>query len=62
MERLNKLSKVIDREFDIRYWQSVTSFQRWQATWELVLQSYKVKKNGRLSRLDRSIESFKRHK
>ena len=60
VERCGKL-EVLDRSFDIQFWQAQSPAARFQATWELVLHVARVKGfNVRQLRLQRSVENFQR--
>ena len=60
IEKKGKLTEL-DRSFDLKFWQSQSATDRFQAAWELVLHSWKVKGHDvRQLRLQRSIESFQR--
>jgi hypothetical protein len=61
MTRLAKRSEIVDRAFDIDFWQSLTDKERFSAAWELVEIAHKMK-GGRANelRLQRSIGGIKR--
>jgi hypothetical protein len=60
IERRGKLSEL-DRSFDVSFWQSRSANERFQATWELILHAWKVKRHDvRQLRLQRSVENFQR--
>lgn len=60
MERKGKLEDL-DRSFDLEFWQSQSSQQRFDAAWELIVHAWKVKGGDvRQLRLHRSIEKFER--
>lgn len=60
MERRGKIEDL-DRAFDIEFWQSQNSSERFSAAWELVILAQKIKgKNVSELRLQRHIESFQR--
>lgn len=51
----------LDRSFDIDFWQSQSPQARFEALWEMILHSERVKGNDvRQLRLHRSVESFQR--
>ena len=61
-ERIVPLSKAT-RTWDIEFWQAQEASVRFQATWDMVLDFYRMKKgkiNGDTPRLQRSIENIKR--
>jgi hypothetical protein len=60
IERRGKLEDL-DRTFDIEFWQSLTSKERFDAAWELILHTERAKGNDvRQLQLLRSIENFQR--
>ena len=59
-ERIVPLSKAT-RIWDIEFWQAQDSTVRFQATWSMVLDFYRIKKgkiNGDTLRLQRSVENI----
>jgi len=50
----------LDRDFDLKYWQSKTSEERFDASWELV-RDYHLRKGGKEDelRLQRTIGNLK---
>lgn len=60
MERRGKI-KELDRAFDLEFWQSQSPQARFDAAWELILHTWRVKGNDvHQLRLHRSVESFQR--
>ena len=60
VERKGSLEEL-DRSFDLKFWLSQPPQARFQAAWELVLHTWRVKGNDvRQLRLHRSIETFQR--
>lgn len=59
--RLSKLGERPDREFDIEFWQSLSSEARAEAVWEMVVDYWQMKgKTTDELRLQRSVESVQR--
>ena len=59
--RLSKLGERPDREFDIEFWQGLTSGQRADAVWEMVVDYWTMKgKTEDELRLQRSVENIQR--
>lgn len=59
--RLSRFGERPDREFDIHFWQSLTSEERAAAGWELVTTYWEMKgKTADELRLQRSVESIQR--
>lgn len=59
--RLSTLGERPDREFDIEFWQGLTSQERAEAGWELVTTYWEMKgKNPDELRFQRSVESIQR--
>jgi hypothetical protein len=59
--RLSKFGERPDREFDIQFWQGLSSEARAAAGWELVTTYWEMKgKNADELRLQRSVESIQR--
>jgi len=59
--RLSRFGERPDREFDIQFWQGLTSKERADAGWELVTAYWEMKgKNPDELRLQRSAESIQR--
>jgi|CXWL01.1.fsa_nt_gi hypothetical protein len=59
--RLSRLGERPDREFDIQFWQGLTSQDRADASWELVTTYWEKKgKNPDELRLQRSVENVQR--
>jgi hypothetical protein len=59
VERKGKLEEL-DRSFDLAFWQSQPPQARFEAAWELVLHTWRVKGNDvRQLRLQRSIEAYR---
>lgn len=62
IERKGRIEDL-DRSFDLKFWQAVSSEERFKAAWELVQHAWRVKGHDvRQLRLQRSIESFQRQK
>lgn len=60
VERYGKIEDM-DRSFDLKFWQAQSPTARFDATWELVVHSVKVKgQDVRQLRLQRSVENFQR--
>ena len=60
MERRGEM-KDLDRSFDLEFWQTQDSSERFSAAWELVVLAYKIKgKDVSELGLQRHIESFQR--
>ena len=60
VERRGKI-KELDRSFDLTFWQSQTSKERFAAAWELIVHASKIKGiDVRQLRLQRSVEAFQR--
>jgi len=61
--RLTRFGERPDREFDIQFWQSLSSEARAEAGWELVTSYWEMKgKTSDELRLQRSIESVQRRR
>lgn len=61
--RLSKFGERPDREFDIQFWQGLTSEDRANAGWELVTDYWAMKgKSPDELRLQRSVESLQRRR
>ena len=61
--RLSKLGERPDREFDIQFWQGLSSEARANAVWEMVVDYWKMKgKDPHELRLQRSVESVQRRR
>ena len=61
--RLSKLGERPDREFDIQFWQGLSSEARANAVWDLVVTYWQMKgKDTNELRLQRSVESIQRRK
>lgn len=61
--RVSRFGERPDREFDIQFWQSLSSEERADAGWELVTSYWKMKgKDPDELRLQRSIESVQRRR
>ena len=61
--RLSKLGERPDREFDIQFWQGLSSEARANAVWELVVDYWEMKgKDSNELRLQRSVESVQRRR
>ncbi len=59
--RLSRFGERPDREFDIEFWQSLTSKDRADACWEMVVDYWTMKgKSEDELRLQRSVESVQR--
>ncbi len=59
--RLSKFGERPDREFDIQFWQGLSSEARANAVWEMVVDYWKMKgKSEDELRLQRSVESVQR--
>lgn len=59
--RLSKLGERPDREFDIEFWRGLTSEQRADAVWAMVVDYWAMKgKTEDELRLQRSVESIRR--
>lgn len=59
--RLSKFGERPDREFDIQFWQGLTSEARANAVWEMVVDYWTMKgKTSDELRLQRSVESVQR--
>lgn len=59
--RVSRLGERPDREFDIQFWQTLTSQERADAGWELVTTYWEMNgKDGDELRLQRSVESIQR--
>ncbi len=59
--RLSKFGERPDREFDIEFWQGLTSKERADAGWELVTTYWEMNgKNPDELRLQRSVENIQR--
>lgn len=59
--RLSRLGERPDREFDIQFWQGLSSEARATAGWELVTDYWAMKgKTADELRLQRSVESIQR--
>ena len=59
--RLSRFGERPDREFDIQFWQGLTSEARADAVWEMVLDYWQMKgKDANELRLQRSVESIQR--
>jgi hypothetical protein len=62
VERKGRITEL-DRSFDIRFWQEQSAQARFDASWELIVHAWRVKgKDVRKLRLQRSVETFKRHR
>lgn len=60
VERRGKLEDL-DRSFDIEFWQSSTPQARFEAMWDLIVQTEKMKgRDVRQLRLQRTVENFQR--
>ncbi|MBK8465458.1 MAG: hypothetical protein IPL32_06470 [Chloracidobacterium sp.] len=61
--RLSKFGERPDREFDIQFWQGLSSEERANAVWEMVVDYWEMKgKEPHELRLQRSVESVQRRK
>ena len=61
--RLSKLGERSDREFDIKFWQGLSSEERANAVWEMVVDYWEMKgKDPHELRLQRSVESVQRRR
>lgn len=61
--RLSKLGERPDREFDIQFWQALSSEARANAVWEMVVDYWTMKgKEPHELRLQRSVESVQRRR
>lgn len=59
--RLSRFGERPDREFDIQFWQGLSSDQRADAVWELVVDYWQMQGKGPDElRLQRSVESVQR--
>ncbi len=59
--RLSRVGERPDREFDIQFWQGLSSEQRADAVWELVVDHWQMQgKDPDELRLQRSVESVQR--
>jgi len=59
--RLSRFGERPDREFDIQFWQGLTSEARANAVWELVVDYWQMKgKTLDELRLQRSVENIQR--
>ena len=59
--RLSRFGERPDREFDIRFWQGLTSEARANAVWEMVVDYWRAKgKTEDELRLQRSVENIQR--
>lgn len=59
--RLSKLGERPDREFDIQFWQGLSSEARANTVWEMVVDYWTMKgKTEDELRLQRSVESVQR--
>lgn len=59
--RLSKFGERPDREFDIQFWQGLTSEARANAVWEMVVDYWQMKGKTRDElRLQRSVENIQR--
>ena len=60
IERKGKLSEL-DRSFDLEFWQAQPPKARFDAAWELIVHTIRVKgQDVRQLRLQRSVETFQR--
>ena len=60
VERKGKLSEL-DRSFDLEFWQAQPPKARFDAAWELIVHTIRVKgQDVRQLRLQRSVETFQR--
>lgn len=61
--RLSKFGERPDREFDVQFWQGLTSEARANAVWEMVVDYWTMKgKTSDELRLQRSVESIQRRR
>ena len=61
--RLSKFGERPDREFDIEFWQGLTSEDRANAVWEMVVEHWTMLgKHADELRLQRSVESVQRRR
>lgn len=61
--RLSKFGERPDREFDIQFWQGLSSEERANAVWEMVVDYWEMKgKDPHELRLQRSVESVQRRR
>ena len=61
--RLSRFGERPDREFDIQFWQGLSSEARADAVWEMVLEHWKdTGKDPDELRFQRSVESVQRHR
>ncbi len=61
--RLSKFGERPDREFDIQFWQGLSSEARSNAVWEMVVDYWEMKgKDPDELRLQRSVESLQRRR
>lgn len=61
--RISKLGERPDREFDIQFWQGLSSEARANAVWEMVVDYWEMKgKDPHELRLQRSVESVQRRR
>ena len=59
--RLSKFGERPDREFDIQFWQGLSSEERARAGWELVTDYWQMKgRDPDELRLQRSVENLQR--
>ena len=59
--RLSRFGERPDREFDIQFWQGLSSEARANAVWEMVVDYWQMQGKGTDElRLQRSIESIQR--
>lgn len=59
--RVSKFGERPDREFDIQFWQSLSSEARANAVWEMVVEYWTMKgKTEDELRLQRSVENIQR--
>ena len=59
--RLSQFGERPDREFDIQFWQGLSSEARANAVWEMVVDYWSMKgKSADELRLQRSVESLQR--
>jgi hypothetical protein len=60
VERRGKIEQM-DRSFDLKFWQAQTATARFDATWELILHTMKVKGQDVCQlRLQRSVANLQR--
>lgn len=61
MSRLTTIEEQGNRSFDIEFWQRLSSEQKMQAVWDLVVFDYELKgKNLDELRLQRTVENLQR--